>query len=273
MSPSPRGVAAITERFGGLRAAGRTALIPYVTAGFPNAAATVDLMHRFERAGADLLELGIPFSDPIADGPTIQAASQRALAAGTDVNAVLGMLSRFREGSTLPVVLFGYLNPILAYGVERFLEDATKAGADGLLLTDLPMGVDPELEARLEASRLALIRLVAPTTPPARARLIARSARGFIYYVSRTGVTGAGTEPGSGLARDLDALHDLAPVPVVVGFGISTPSHAATVGARAEGVVVGSALIDALQRDGRDAAEALLRAMRGALDASDRAST
>lgn len=242
-------------------------MIPYLTAGFPAPADTLPLLRAFAEAGADVLELGVPFSDPLADGPTIQAASQRALANGTTLPRVLEVLARFRRKADTPVVLFTYLNPVLGYGVDRFVADAVAAGADGVLLTDLPVGAEPALEERLESSPLALVRLVAPTTPPERAALIAARTQGFLYYVSRTGVTGARESVRGGLEREVAELRKDARVPVVVGFGISTPEQAGRIGRIADGVVVGSALIDALERDGAEAAVALLAGMRGALDA------
>lgn len=248
------------------RSSGRTALIPYVTAGYPGAAATTSLLAALADAGADVIELGIPFSDPVADGPTIQRSSQLALDQGMTVNAVLELLAGFRARYDTPVVLFSYLNPILARGVDEFCREALAAGAQGLLLTDLPVGGDAELESRLEASPLALVRLVAPTTPPARALEIARRAQGFLYYIARLGVTGAGRELRPELVQELRALRKLTSIPLAVGFGVSTPDHARLIAAEADGVVVGSALIDAQDAGGVPAAAALVGALRVALD-------
>mgnify|MGYP001160458582 CR=1 FL=1 len=257
----------LAARFRAWRDAGRHALVPFLTAGYPTPGQTVELMRRLEVAGADIIELGVPFSDPLADGPTIQRASQRAVEQGTTLAWCLEALAEFRASSTLSVVLFSYLNPILAYGTDRFIRDAVEAGADGVLITDLPEGADDELEKRFERSDLALIRLIAPTTPAERARSIASRAQGFIYYISRTGVTGARDALPPGLADEVAALRAVATVPVVVGFGISTPQQAASVARVADGVVVGSALIDALDRGGVEAAEAFLRGLRAAVDA------
>ncbi|HKJ01321.1 MAG TPA: tryptophan synthase subunit alpha, partial [Longimicrobiales bacterium] len=181
----------IASAFAARRGQGRAALVPYVTAGHPEPRGTAELLDALAGAGADVLELGIPFSDPLADGPTIQRSSFRSLSQGTTVARVLEDLRTFRAMRATPVVLFTYLNPVLRYGVDAFLSDAVEAGAQGLLVTDLPQGADPSLEERIRASGLDLIRLVAPTTLPDRVPLIAAGGSGFLYYISRTGVTGA----------------------------------------------------------------------------------
>ncbi len=271
---SPRGAGSpsgstdpLAPRFAAWHAVGRRALIPYLTAGYPEPGATLPLLERLAAAGADLIELGVPFSDPVADGPTIQRSSQRALEQGVDMAWVLARLREFRARHDTPVVLFTYLNPVLAYGAERFLSDAVAAGAEGVLLTDLPVGSDPELEATFERAPIALVRLLAPTTPPARARAIAARAQGFLYYISRTGVTGARAALPPELVHEVEAARALSPVPVAVGFGISTPEHAAAVARVADGIVVGSALIDALDRGGADEAERFIAGLRKAIDA------
>jgi tryptophan synthase alpha chain len=247
------------------RAAGRTALIPYVTAGYPDAAATDTLLDSLVRGGADIIELGVPFSDPVADGPTIQRASQRALENGATLASTLDALRRFRDRHDTPVVVFSYLNPIVRYGVAEFLRDAADAGATGVLLTDLPVGADDEIEALFESSALSLIRLVAPTTAPARFREIAARAQGFIYYIARLGVTGAGGSMRTELGDEIRALKRMTDVPIAVGFGVSTAEHAAKLAGVADGVIVGSALIDAYDRGGDAAVESLLASMRAVL--------
>jgi tryptophan synthase alpha chain len=227
---------------------------------------TATLLEVVRDAGADIIELGVPFSDPVADGPTIQRSSQRALEQGVTLASVLELLAAFRARSDTPVVLFSYLNPVLAFGAERFCRDAVAAGAQGLLLTDLPVDGDPELETMLEESPLALVRLVAPTTPAARALRIAERAQGFLYYIARLGVTGAGRELRSELTSELRRLRALTATPIAVGFGVSTPAHARLLAKDADGVVVGSALIDALDTGGVSAAAALLAGLRHALD-------
>lgn len=255
----------ISGAFADRRAAGRPALIPYVTAGHPGADVTVELLGALADAGADVIELGVPFSDPLADGPTIQRSSYASLRAGTTVERVLGDLARFRQERATPVVLFTYLNPVLRYGVEAFIADAVEAGANGLLLTDLPAGSDPALERAVADSPLDLIRLVAPTTRAERVPEIARGGSGFLYYISRTGVTGARDAVRDALAEEVRAIRAAVELPVAVGFGISTPEQAARVGALADGVVVGSALVDALERGGVEAGAAFVRALRAAL--------
>lgn len=245
---------------------GRAALVLYTTAGFPRPEVGLDVLRTLARAGADVIELGVPFSDPLADGPTIQHSSQVAIEHHVDLAWTLDLLRRFRAEHSTPVIVFTYLNPVLRYGVDRFLADATAAGANGVLLTDLPVGADPELEEAFAACPLPLIRLIAPTTPPARAREIAAAARGFLYYISRTGVTGASTSLAGDLAREVEGVRALTEVPVAVGFGISTPEQAATVAALADGVVVGSALIRALDEGGVERARALVDGLRGAVE-------
>lgn len=256
----------LAARFADWRASNRKALIPYLTAGFPTPRHTLDLMHRFARAGADVIELGVPFSDPVADGPTIQRSSQIALEHGTTLAWTLEQLRLFRQESDTAVVIFSYVNPLLSYGWQRFLDDAVKAGAQGVLLTDLAISGDATLESAVTASPLSLIRLVAPTTTAERARMIAQHAQGFIYFVARMGVTGARTSLPEDLAEQVGALKRVTDVPVCVGFGISTPAQAAAVARVADGVVVGSALIDAIDHGGADAAEKLLAGMRQKMD-------
>ncbi len=258
----------LARPFAAWRAAGRRALIPYLTAGYPGPEETLPLLARLARSGSDLIELGVPFSDPVADGPTIQRSSQRALEAGVDVAWVLARLREFRARHDTPVVLFTYLNPVIAYGADRFLGDAIAAGAQGILLTDLPVGSDPALESAFERAPIALVRLLAPTSPPARAREIAARAQGFLYYISRMGVTGARAALPPELAHEVEAVRALSPVPVAVGFGISTPEQAAAVAQVADGIVVGSALMDALDRGGADEAARFIAGLRQAIDAA-----
>ncbi len=256
----------IARRFAERSAAGRTTLIPYVTAGFPEMATTGPLLRALDDAGADIIELGIPFSDPLADGPTIQASSFRALENGVTVEGVLEMVREFRTDRETPIVLFTYLNPVFHYGLERFCADATAAGADGILLTDLPAGCDPELEGTLERAGLDLIRLLAPTTAPERVARVAEGGRGFLYYISRAGVTGAQQALRAELADEVDRLRERVGLPVAVGFGISSPDQAREVAGVADGVVVGSALIQRLDAGGIEAAAAFVASLRKAMD-------
>jgi tryptophan synthase alpha chain len=240
----------IDTTFQTLRAARQSALVAYITAGDPSPEATPALVEALEQAGVDIIELGIPFSDPLADGPVIQAASSRALAAGTTVPRVLEIVRRIRTRSQIPIVLFTYLNPVYIYGHERFLADAAAAGADGLLVLDLPPDEAARNKELAGAHGLHAIRLVAPTTPPERIALIAPTAKGFIYYVSREGVTGEQASVSADIASSVDAIHRHTDLPVAVGFGISTPPQAALVARSAEAVVVGSAIVRRIAEHG-----------------------
>ena len=237
----------LEERFREWRSRGHRAFIPYLTYGYPTPEDTPRLLRGLADAGADVIELGVPFSDPLADGPTIQAATWEALQQGATVRGALDLLRELSD-ELPPVVLFSYLNPILRLGVEEFVEAASEAGAAGLLVTDLPAGADPGLEERLSGGGLDLIRLLAPTTDPDRIDEIAGTASGFVYYISRTGVTGAREELSGTLGPEVERLRQRTRLPVAVGFGVSTPEQAAEVAGIADGVVVGSALIDALGR-------------------------
>ena len=256
----------IGRRFSARAAQGQACLIPYITAGFPDPTATVAIMEAAADAGADVIELGIPFSDPLADGPTIQRSSFIALQKGTTVDTVLDALRTFRARRDTPTVLFTYLNPVLQRGLGEFCHEAAEAGADGLLLTDLPVGCDPEMEEQVKSAGLDWIRLLAPTTPQERVPLVAQGSSGFLYYISRTGVTGARTELRSELAAEVAALREVVTLPIAVGFGISTPEQARMVSLAADGVVVGSALIARLEREGVAGAAAFLAALRQGMD-------
>ncbi|CAN5851591.1 tryptophan synthase subunit alpha [soil metagenome] len=269
-----------------LRARGSCALIPYVTAGYPTPDSTIPLLLALADAGADIIELGVPFSDPVADGPTIQRSSFAALQQNVTLAWTLDVLREFRSGRgprrdaasdesggvspaaprDVPVVLFSYLNPILGYGVEAFIRDAASAGAAGVLLTDLPAGADPALERAFQAAPFAFIRLVAPTTPRQRVLRIAADAQGFLYYVASMGVTGARTTLRAQTLDEVARLRELTTVPVAVGFGVSTPAQAAAIARVADGVIVGSAIINALDDGGISGAARLLRDMRAAMD-------
>ena len=226
----------------------------------------MEVLARLAEAGADVLELGIPFSDPLADGPTIQESTFRALEGGMTVEGTLEVLTEFRRGSDAPIVLFSYLNPLLRYGLEAFLAAAEQAGAQGLLLTDVPTGADPRVEDAILTSALDLIRLIAPTTRPERASAMGATGQGFLYYISRTGVTGAREALAEDLEEEVRALREAVELPVAVGFGISTPDQAALVGGVADGVIVGSALIQALDEGGPEGAGAFLSTLRSAMD-------
>jgi tryptophan synthase alpha chain len=259
---SSRPNAAIPARFAALRSAGRRALVVYVTAGHPDATRSLELLRAIENAGADVVEVGVPFSDPMADGPVIQASSQRALALGTTFERVLQLIDEAEL--KIPAVLFSYLNPILAAGTDA-LDRAARAGASGVLITDLPVGADPALEGRFAAGPLSFVRLVAPTTPSDRMAHIARHGSGFVYLISRLGVTGERSELAVELPETVARLRAATDLPVCVGFGISTPAQAAAVARLADGVVVGSAVVKAADH-GVDTAAALVRDLRRAID-------
>ena len=254
----------IAQRFDRLRREDRRALVFYVTAGHPDFEASVALLQGLEAAGADVIEVGVPFSDPMADGPVIQASSQRALDGGMSLDRTLELISRARL--TTPVVLFSYLNPVLAAGHD-VLQRAADAGTHGILITDLPLGADAEREEWLGSGPLDFVRLVAPTTPVTRMREITRHGGGFVYLISRLGVTGARQELPSDLPATVAQVRAVSPLPVCVGFGISTPEQAAAVGRLADGVVVGSALVAAADRSVDDAVRFAGR-IRAGLDAA-----
>jgi tryptophan synthase alpha chain len=237
----------IDLRFRALGAAGRAGLIPFVTAGYPDPRWTVAIMRALVQAGADVLELGVPFSDPSADGPVIQAASEQAIAHGVSLRRVLELVRRFRdEDGATPVVLMGYMNPVERYGYADFARDAAVAGVDGVLMVDCPPEEMHDLRGSLEAADVYPICLVAPTTTDARMETIARVAQGYLYYVSFKGITGANRLDASTLAAPLERLRRHSRLPLAVGFGIKGPQSAAAVARVADGVVIGSALIEAL---------------------------
>jgi len=253
---------AIARRFDALRKKSRRALVCYVTAGHPDLERSLATLHALEEGGADIIELGVPFSDPIADGPIIQASSQRALENGMTYNGVLALVSK--ANLKVPVVLFSYLNPVLAAGADA-LTRAAQTGVSGILITDIPVGADPEREKWLGNSPLAFIRLVAPTTPRERMAEIARHGSGFVYLISRLGVTGVQENTATSLPETIARLRSTTTLPICVGFGISTPAQARSVGNLADGVVVGSALVRAADH-GAPAVLSLTRSLREALD-------
>ncbi len=254
----------LTQHMNALQASGRKALVVYVTAGHPDRARSLELLKGLEAAGADCVELGVPFSDPLADGPVIQRSSQIALEQGMNFD---GALSMVRDAQlSIPVVLFSYLNPVMNAGPDA-LQRASDAGVSGVLITDLPVGADPEREAWLGSSPLAYVRLVAPTTPATRMAEIGRNGSGFVYLISRLGVTGATDSIAGDLPETVARLRGVTSLPICVGFGISTPDQAALVGEMADGVVVGSAVVK-LAEASVDAALALVRDLRAGLDSA-----
>ena len=233
----------IEKKFEALRAQNEKALIVYLTAGDPSMEATKDLILALEKSGVDILEIGVPFSDPTADGPVIQAASQRALKTGTTLAGVLAMVAEIRKVSQIPMILFGYFNPILACGVEKFAHAAQDAGVDGVLVVDLPPEEAGELREYTDAAGLAFISLVAPTTGKDRLKTILRSATGFLYYISITGVTGTAVPKVEDISREVGKIRKLTKMPIAVGFGISSAEQAEAIGALADGIVIGSAVV------------------------------
>ncbi len=260
-TPGQGGEGAIAQRW---RALGtRRALIPYLTAGFPTYATSLDALRRVAAAGADFVEVGVPFSDPLADGPTIQRTTQAALEQGMTVPRVLALI---RDAAlTVPVIIMTYLNPVLAYGVDRFAKEARAAGAAGVLLTDLPAGADPALEQTVTSGGLDVIRLVAPTTDDRRLTAALSGTTGFVYLISRLGVTGARATVPPDLPAHVRRIRAVTRLPVVVGFGIGTPEQAAAAAQVADGVVVGSALMDALAQGGPGPMEGLARDLAAAV--------
>ena len=238
----------IQKTFAELKKRSEAALIPFITAGDPDLATTLKIMRALDEGGADCIELGIPFSDPTADGPTIQRASERALKRPISLPAIFRLVREFRRGSQVPVILFGYFNPFFRFGLERFARQAAASGADGVLCVDLPPEESGELKRWTDAAGLDLIFLLSPTSGPDRVRLVAQKGRGFIYYVSVTGVTGARRSFDDGLRAQVARVRRAASLPVGVGFGISTPEQAAWIGGFADAVVVGSALVEKIER-------------------------
>jgi tryptophan synthase alpha chain len=233
----------IGPTFQRLGANGEAGLVAYVTAGHPSPDRTASIVWALERGGADIVELGVPFSDPIADGPVIQHASDRAIAAGTTLSRVLGIARQIREKSQIPIVLFSYLNPLLRYGFDRLATDAVAAGIDGVLMTDLSVEEAQDWVPGVNAAGLDTIFLVAPTSTPRRLELVSKFATGFVYLVSRTGVTGARETLSDSIAPLVEGMRRATSKPLAVGFGISKPQQAGEVGRIADAVVVGSAIV------------------------------
>lgn len=246
----------LDTRFAALAAEGRPGLVTFITAGDPDTETSGKILAALPGAGADVIELGMPFTDPMADGPAIQAASLRALHAGQTMVKTLAMVRDFRRGDdTTPIVLMGYYNPIYAYGNARFLADAKAAGVDGLIVVDLPPEADDELCLPARDAGLAFIRLATPTTDDKRLPAVLANTAGFVYYVSIAGITGTAAPDATKVGRAVARIKAHTPLPVAVGFGVRTPEQAAAIGAEADAVVVGSALVQAVERsldsDGR----------------------
>ncbi|MEW6616264.1 MAG: tryptophan synthase subunit alpha [Thermodesulfobacteriota bacterium] len=239
----------ITRVFQRLSASNRKALIPYITAGDPSLDLTKKLIFQLEESGADIIELGVPFSDPMADGPTIQRASERALANSVSLRDVLDLVSEIRMHTEIPLILFGYYNPFFTYGAEKFSRDAREAGVDGVLIVDLPPEEVDELKVYVDKDNLDIIFLIAPTSNKDRIKLITNKASGFIYYVSVTGVTGARSNLNSRIEEYVAKVKEFTCLPVGVGFGISTPGQAGKVARWADAVIVGSAIVKIIEEN------------------------
>lgn len=252
--------ARMDKKFAELKAAGRPALVTYFMGGDPDYETSLEIMKVLPAAGADVIELGAPFSDPMADGPAIQMAGQRALKNGQTMKKTLQMAREFRKGDdTTPIVMMGYYNPIYVYGVERFLEDALEAGIDGLIIVDLPAEMDDELCIPARKKDINFIRLTTPTTDDKRLPKVLTNTSGFVYYVSMTGITGSALPDPSKIAAAVGRIKSQTDLPVCVGFGVKTAEHARLIGASADGVVVGTAIVNqvatSLDKDGRATAD------------------
>ncbi|MDJ1009317.1 MAG: tryptophan synthase subunit alpha [Paracoccaceae bacterium] len=260
----------IDDTFARLGAEGKKAFVAYIMAGDPDPAISLEIMKGLPAAGVDIIELGVPFTDPMADGPTIQLAGQRALDAGQTLDGTLAMVRAFREtDQTTPIVLMGYYNPIYSKGVEQFLAEATEAGIDGLIIVDLPPEEDPELCLPARAAGLDFIRLATPTTDDKRLPKVVTNTSGFVYYVSITGITGAADAVASDVGPAVARIKAASGLPVVVGFGIKTPEAAADIASVADGAVVGSAIVERIGRG--DAPADILAFVKSLADGAHRA--
>jgi len=250
-------------------ARGRTGLVPYLTAGYPSLATSLEIMQRFHRAGARAIEVGVPFSDPIADGAEIQHSSEWAVRDGVGIADVLALVRDFRRDAETPVVVMTYANPVVCHGTARFAREAVAAGVDGVIVSDLPPDESPDLWEALDQAALDTITLVAPTTPPSRLPAILARCRGFVYCLARTGVTGRSAGDAGSLPERLTSLRSLTPLPIAIGFGISTADDARSLAGRVDAIVVGAAFMRAVAEDPAhgvaDRTDALARALIGAL--------
>lgn len=242
----------IENKFSVLKEKGRTALVTYVTAGDPSVERTADIVLKLEESGADIVELGVPFSDPMADGPAVQLASERALKSGTSLKDVLDIVRRVREKSDIPIILFGYYNPFYKYGLEKFSKDAADAGADGVLVVDLPPEEAGEFKVHTDKNGLDFVFLLAPTSTSERIGLVADNASGFVYLVSVTGVTGERPDMDYSLEDLAEEIKAATKLPVGVGFGISSPKQAERIARYADAVIVGSAIVRIIEKYGAD---------------------
>lgn len=256
----------LSDKFAELRTSGNTAFNPFMMAGDPDMETALKLLKALPAAGADIIELGMPFSDPVADGPAVESAGLRALKSGMTLSKVLETVRRFRkENVDTPIILMGYYNPVYRYGVEKFAADAAQAGADGLIIVDLPPEEEAELTPHLEKNKLDLIRLIAPTTTPERQAYVTAHASGFVYYITVKGITGGATAGKAELSAALAALRKHTDLPIAVGFGIKTPDQAKAAAEVADAVVVGSAIVTKMAEDGVEAALQLTKELADAV--------
>ena len=255
----------ITQTFAARKAKGQAAFVAYIMGGDPDRAASQAVLNALPENGVDIIELGMPFTDPAADGPTIEEAGLRSLAAGTTLTTILEMATEFRKGNdTTPIIIMGYCNPVHHMGYANFAKAAKEAGIDGAIIVDLPPEEDSELRAAFEVHDLALIRLATPTTDDARLPRVVAGTKGFVYYVSMTGITGAAFSQAGSVTEQVAKVRKASGLPVVVGFGVKTPERAAEVAKDADGVVVGSAIVKELHDNGPDAALALVKSLADA---------
>ncbi|MDA8708447.1 tryptophan synthase subunit alpha [Hellea sp.] len=255
----------IDQTFSARKAKGQAAFVAYVMGGDPDRATSQAMLNALPKNGVDIIELGMPFTDPAADGPTIEEAGLRSLAAGTTLTTILEMASEFRKGnSDTPLIIMGYCNPVHHMGYSKFAEAAKEAGVDGAIIVDLPPEEDSELRAAFEQHDLALIRLATPTTDDARLPRVVAGTKGFVYYVSMTGITGAAFSQAGSVTEQVAKVRKASGLPVVVGFGVKTPERAAEVAKDADGVVVGSAIVKELHENSPKAALALVKALADA---------
>ena len=255
----------IDQTFASLKAAGSTAFVAYIMGGDPDRAASQAVLNALPENGVDIIELGMPFTDPAADGPTIEEAGLRSLAAGTTLTTILDMATEFRKNNTAtPIIIMGYCNPVHHMGYAKFAKAAKEAGIDGAIIVDLPPEEDSELREAFTVHDLALIRLATPTTDEARLPRVVAGTRGFVYYVSMTGITGASFTQAGSVKDQVAKVREASGLPVVVGFGVKTPKRAAEVAKDADGVVVGSAIVKELHENGPKAALALVKSLADA---------
>lgn len=240
----------IQKTFQNCHEKGRKAFITFVTGGDPNLEESLKILHTLDKAGVDIIELGMPFSDPMADGPVIQLANERALKAGTSLEKILHLVADFRKSSQTPVVLMGYFNPIFHMGIDRFIQKASQSGVDGVLVVDLPYEEAKDFSKALQKEEMDFIYLITPTTPPDRIRKISQRGSGFLYYVSMTGITGKSLKISSEISEQIKKIRKESDLPVAIGFGISEPEQAKKLASLADGVVIGSSIVKIIEKQG-----------------------